>query len=161
MNIASQLNDNLVQLCTFDLSGRRYAVNVLSVREVNPEVTITRVPHTAPAVRGLVNVRGQIFLILDLLRGTSRILPSSRIVLFKEQIGPTFGLLVDKVGDIITVRPDQMLDITAHEDDVVDQEADLPGLGVVKLEKHLVMVLDPKRIIDMARHPQRKLKAAS
>ena len=161
MNIASQLNDNFIQLCTFELSGRTYAVDVLSVREVNPEVALTPVPHTAPAVRGLVNVRGQVFLILDLMQGGSDILPSTRIVLFKERIGPTFGILVDKVGDIITVRPDQMLDITASEDDGVEQGSELPALGVVKLEKRLVIVLDPTRIIAMARQSRKQLKAAS
>jgi purine-binding chemotaxis protein CheW len=160
MNIASQLNDNFIQLCTFEISGRTYAVDVLSVREVNPDITLTRVPHTAPAVRGLVNVRGQVFLILDIMKGGSELLPSTRIVLFKEKVGPTFGVLVDKVGDIITVRPEQMLDITPDEDDYPEQNSDIPALGVVKLDECLVIVLDAARIITLARQPRKTSKAA-
>ena len=160
MNIASQLNDNFIQLCTFEISGRTYAVDVLCVREVNTDITLTRVPHTASAVRGLVNVRGQVFLILDLMKGGSELLPSTRIVLFKEKVGPTFGVLVDKVGDIITVRPEQMLDITPDEDEYPEQDSDIPALGVVKLEDRLVIVLDPARIITLARQPRMASKAA-
>lgn len=156
----------MLQLCTFVVAGRTYAVDVLSVREVNPDIALTAVPHTLGTVRGLVNVRGQVFLILDLqqaIRGSAaEILPTTRLVLFKERIGTAFGILVDRVGDIITIRPDQVLDMSADEDDVPEgADGDLPALGVVKLEEHLVIVLDPTRIIGLARQPRTPLKSAS
>ncbi len=166
MKLATPPSDDMIQLCTFSVAGRTYAVNVLAVREVNPDIALTRVPHTRPTVRGLVNVRGQVFLILDLqqsIRGTAaEILPTTRLVLFKERVGSSFGVLVDRVGDIITIRPNEVLDMCADEDDASEgTESDLPALGVVKLEEHLVIVLDPARIIALARHTRIPLKSAS
>lgn len=166
MNAPTSSNDDMLQLCTFLVAGRTYAVDVLAVREVNPDIALTPVPHTRTTVRGLVNVRGQVFLILDLqqlVRGTAaEILSTTRLVLFKERIGTAFGILVDQVGDIITIRPDQVLDMSPDEDDVSDgADRDLPALGVVKLEESLVIVLDPTRIVGLARHSRTPLKSAS
>ena len=166
MSTEIQLNDDMLQLCTFTVAGRTYAVDVLAVREVNPDIVLTPVPHTVGTVRGLVNVRGQVFLILDLqqsIRGVAaELLSTTRLVLFKERVGTAFGILVDRVGDIITIRPDQVLDMSAGEDDVSEgPDSELPALGVVKLEEHLVIVLDPARIIGLARQPRPPLKSAS
>ena len=39
---------------------------VCIVKEINPSLRITTVPRTPPAVRGLVNIRGQVVLVMDL-----------------------------------------------------------------------------------------------
>ena len=54
------------QFCTFWISGRHLGVDVLDVKEINSEINLTPIFHAPKEVIGYVNIRGQIYLILDL-----------------------------------------------------------------------------------------------
>ena len=54
--------------CTFRVDGRLFGVDILDVKEVTAETTFTRVAHAPDEVLGLVNIRGHIYLALDLRR---------------------------------------------------------------------------------------------
>lgn len=155
------LAEEHLQLCTFFVNGESYAVDVLDVREINTEMSITPVSHTPRGVRGLVNIRGQVFLIFDvgllLGFGVTLIQPSSRLVLFKEVVGPTFGILVDRVGDIIHFPVSK---IVTHrrkepgsrwEKKEASQSESLDGLarGVCKFDEQLVVLFEPRRLIEV------------
>jgi len=59
------------------------------------------------------------------------------------------GLLVDRGGDILTVRRDQMdaLDTTESSPDVPTGDEKIPlVVGVCKLEKELMMIIDATRL---------------
>jgi purine-binding chemotaxis protein CheW len=98
--------------CTFRLFDRLFGVDVLDVKEVTAETTYTRVAHAPEEVLGLVNIRGHIYLILDLRRllgmpGTV-VSSDSRLVLFKPAVGNAFGVLVDQISDIRTVQANRI-----------------------------------------------------
>lgn len=148
------------QLCTFSSGDGCYAVDVLDVREVNTETDVTPVSHAPKGVRGLVNVRGQVFLIFDigllLGYGTSGVSEKSRLVLFKERVGPTFGILVDAVGDILEFRTSELVTrrrseaLVANEHDP-NAHTEMDGLirGVCKFEEQLVVLLEPRRLLEV------------
>lgn len=165
MTAATQIVETQLQLCTFRVAGRTYAVNVLDVREINQELLLTPIPHTDPCVRGLVNIRGQVFLILDLwhpARGKSAVIgPTSRLILFKHTVGHAVGILVDEVGDIISIRQEQLLSGGGESRDGDPVRGELPTLGVLKLENDLVVVLEPTQIISLPKNPPSSTKAAS
>jgi chemotaxis signal transduction protein len=52
--------------CTFRLGGRLYGIRVERVQEVLKPMPLTPVPLAPAAVRGLLNLRGQIVTALDL-----------------------------------------------------------------------------------------------
>ena len=89
------------QFCTLWVSGKLFGFDILDVKEVNLETDFTPISHSPAEVKGYVNVRGQIYLILDLrvLLGLdpAEIQRESRLVLFKPSIGESIGVLVDKV----------------------------------------------------------------
>lgn len=155
----AELVEEQVQICTFGVGGGNYAVDVLDVREVNAETTITPVSHAPRGVRGLVNVRGQVFLIFDvgLLMGLgpTEIDETSRLILFKERVGPTFGILVDGVGDIVHF-PISKIVTRRRKESAANREDDqgfdelLDGLirGVCKFDSGLVALLQPRRLIE-------------
>lgn len=156
MNSAECL-ETVDQLCTFRVGGRRYAVDVLDVREINTESCITPVSHAPCGVRGLVNIRGQVFLIFDVGRilgyGDSQIHEKSRLVLFKEKVGPTFGILVDEVGDILRFRFSDIVtrrpgDRFESRDGECVHETEPDGLirGVCKLEDGVIVFLEPRQL---------------
>ena len=146
------------QLCTFYLGGRLFGVNILDVKEITPETTFTRIFHAVPEVKGYVNIRGQVHLVLDLsllLGLDGRPVDSrSRVILFKPEVGDDFGVLVDQIGDVVSVD-EQMIEERRHDDQEIGEQlerryADL-GKGVCKLEEELLVILHSRSFLESVR----------
>src|SRR5438309_4402146 len=92
--------------CTFRVNDRLFGVDILDVKEVTAETAHTRVAHAPEEVLGLVNIRGHIYLALDLRRligqPAAPVTGDSRLVLFKPSVGNAFGVMVDAISDIRT-----------------------------------------------------------
>jgi purine-binding chemotaxis protein CheW len=56
----------VVEVVEFKLAGERYAIESAFLREVQPLKDLTPVPCTPPFVRGIVNLRGRILVVIDL-----------------------------------------------------------------------------------------------
>ena len=148
--------------CTFRVDGRLYGVDILDVKEVTAETTYTRVAHAPDEVLGLVNIRGHIYLALDLRRllgvRTAELTGESRLVLFKPSVGSAFGVVVDQISEIRTVKSE---DIEAfakndHENALASvRRVDLID-AVCKLNGELLVVLNPRRFLDVV---EQKLSA--
>jgi len=54
------------QYLTFYVAGEEYAVNILKVKEIIEFDTVTTVPNTAPWIRGVTNLRGNVVPVIDL-----------------------------------------------------------------------------------------------
>ena len=112
------MSDDQTLFCTFEASGRLFGIPILDIKEVTDEIEFTRIPHASKIVGGYVNIRGHIILGLDLKRmlgldeaDTHR---ARRLVIFKQHVGHSFGLLVDDVGEITSV-PHQELEASTAE----------------------------------------------
>ena len=144
--------------CTFRLGDGLYGVDIRLVHSINLPPPLTPIPHAPPAVRGYVNLRGQVQLVLDVKRllrlGTTESTPETRLVLLQPDGGDPFGVLVDRVGDIAGLRPDQ---VEKHQPsasdpddpDAVTAEELLAGVG--KLDGELLILLDARRLPDAVR----------
>jgi purine-binding chemotaxis protein CheW len=137
------------QYCTFLLGGHCFGVDVLQVQEVMRHVEMTRVPLAPAAVRGLINLRGQIVTAIDLRRRLGLPdrpegeLPVNVVV---RADGGAVSLLVDEIGDVVHVpeeaceKPPETLRGAARE----------LIRGVYKLDGRLLLVLDTERTLDLA-----------
>ena len=143
------------QFCTFWLSGRLYGVDILDVKEVNQEARFTEVFHAPKKVKGLVNIRGRIHLILDLhrilgfkVREQGR---KSRLVLFKPSVGESFGVLVDGIGDVIEVEERLIESGELADRDVTSGEKgiDVHELisSVCRLEETLLLIINARNLL--------------
>ncbi|MCP5024199.1 MAG: hypothetical protein GY930_20820 [bacterium] len=146
--------------CTFLLDDKRYAIDILTVQEVNRQLRITPV-HGAPEyVLGLLNLRGQIVNVVDtkcaLGLGRMDVTPESRQLVLKTNADlrtrgcedlctseDLIGLLVDRVSDVIDVDEGRIEDpppaLAKREGTVV--------LGVVQLDGEILRILDPSRLL--------------
>lgn len=137
------------QFCTFWLSGRLFGVQILDVKEIHPEVAITPIFHAPKEVKGYVNIRGQVYLILDLrpMLGfeSKEIDRKSCLVIFKNTVGDPFGVLVDQIGDVVEISSDQ---IEAGDGGGQDK---MGAAGMVhaicKLPQSLLVVLDARKFL--------------
>lgn len=138
--------------CTFRLDGRLFGVDILDVKEVTAETAFTPVAHAPDEVLGLVNIRGHIYLALDLRRllglPGAAVTDESRLVLFKPAVGSAFGVLVDAIADIQTVDAERT---TRAPDSAVRIEGEEPSDGraglvdcVCQLDGELLVVLRPR-----------------
>jgi purine-binding chemotaxis protein CheW len=136
-----------IELLTCRLHGQNLGIPVRHVREVITPTRCTPIPLAHEAIAGLINLRGHVITQLDMRQTLS--LPardaekSFRIVIIETDNGEDFGLTVDEVGEVM--QPD------AHIQEEMPHS--LPecwrtvGSGVLKLEKHLLVVLDVERFI--------------
>jgi purine-binding chemotaxis protein CheW len=136
------------QYCTFYLDGQYFGLDVLKVQEIIRYQEMARVPLASPAVRGLINLRGQIVTAIDLRRRLElRDRPSDQLplnVVVKTEDGAV-SLLVDEIDDVLEVseklfeRPPETLQGTARE----------LILGAYKLPGRLLLILDVERAVQV------------
>ena len=100
------------EFLTCTLAGETYGVDILQVQEIREIDHVTRVPHVAPYVRGVVNLRGAIVPIVDLglMFGFPEPLPlekASAIVLNVDR--RMVGLVVASVSDVVALAESEIL----------------------------------------------------
>ncbi|MDX2052226.1 MAG: chemotaxis protein CheW [Polyangiaceae bacterium] len=129
------------QYCTFTLGPFMFGVGVREVQEVIRYQEMTRVPLAPRTVGGLINLRGQIVVAVDLRERLglpardSTVLPMNVVVCSDDG---AVSLLVDEIGDVIEVSPSEF---EAAPDTLTGTARDLIT-GVYKLEGKLLLVLD-------------------
>ncbi|MBI4595678.1 MAG: purine-binding chemotaxis protein CheW [Candidatus Tectomicrobia bacterium] len=95
-----------IEVVEFILSNERYGLESLYVREVYPLKEYTPVPCTPPFVLGIINVRGEIFSIIDIRKFFD--LPEeglgdlNRVILLSSG-DMEFGVLVDAIAGVSKV----------------------------------------------------------
>ena len=101
--LGEKAGDDLLQFVICLIGSEEFAVDVLSVQEINRIVEVTRVPKTPPYVEGVINLRGRIIPVLDLrklfgLAGAQQT-TQTRIVVVSVQ-ARLVGLIVDSVEEV-------------------------------------------------------------
>jgi len=145
--------------CTFRLNGRLFGVDVLDAKEVTAETAYTPVAHAPDEVLGLVNIRGHIYLALDLHRllglPDAPVSSDSRLVLFKPAVGHALGVMVDAIADIRTVEAAQIGTFAPSGRDTDLSTAGRAGLidCVCQLDGELLVVLNPRRFLAVIEQP--------
>ena len=103
MNELATTGSSVRSFCTFRLGQRLHGIEVLHVREISPHLPMTPVPQAPPAVRGLVNLRSRIYLVLDLrpLLGMSPIpcTEASRLMILKPEMARNQSSMIKKIRD--------------------------------------------------------------
>jgi purine-binding chemotaxis protein CheW len=139
--------------CTFRVDGRLFGVDILDVKEVSAETTTTRVAHSPDEVLGLVNIRGHIYLALDLRRllgmPATALTAESRLVLFKPSVGSAFGAVVDEIADIEGVDSDRVEPFNQKTHAPARLAAGRVDLieSICLLAGELLVVLNPRRFL--------------
>ncbi len=137
------------QFATFRVDGLLLGIDVLQVQEVLNYQPMTPVPLAPRMVQGLINLRGQIIIALDLRRALclpplhADALPMN--VVLQSEDGAV-SLLVDEIGDVLEVRQADYADVPENMPE--EQKANLAG--VYQLEQGLMLVLNTDRILEDA-----------
>lgn len=100
------------EFLTCTLGDESYGIDILQVQEIRKIDHVTRIPHVARFVRGVINLRGAIVPVVDLglMFGFPEPLAlqeASAIVLNVD--GRLVGLAVSSVSDVLALADDEIL----------------------------------------------------
>ncbi|WP_019879205.1 chemotaxis protein CheW [Succinispira mobilis] len=144
----SEYNLNEIQLVVFKLASEFYAVDILKVKEIKLMTNITRVPHSPDYYKGVINLRGSVFPVIDLKKRLN--LPDNeytdetRIIMVR--IEDTFvGIIVDSVVEVTTVDEKVIEPIQTGNSEVNNKYLS----GVAKHNEELLILLNIEAIAEI------------
>lgn len=140
---------------SFTVADETYALNVLDVQEVLRAAEITPIPGAHPAIRGIINLRGNVVTILDARSFFS--LPEkafdddSRIMVVELRSCEVAGIIVDSVAEVIALDEQIVNEAKRSGSD----EGSSHILGVVTQHSEqgsdkLIILVDLKGLSDLA-----------
>lgn len=149
------------QFSTFRIRGRLYGIDIQDVKEVNAGVDFTPIFHASNQVKGYINIRGQIYLILDLRKilgsEDKAVDGANRVVLFKPDVGERFGVLVDNIADIVSVDENQ-IENRRKKDQTLPADAERRGVDIAvaicKMEADLLVIINSRNLLNIIGNPK-------
>ena len=149
--MAAEIAENKAVI--FSVGQEEYAVPISSVKEVVPWTKPRPVPEAQSIVEGVVDLRGDIFPVIDLGKrfgtGRSREPADSRIMVIDVE-GRQVGFVVDEVTEVCTytsdqVKPPSPLLRRGHSDPMVS--------GILKVgENRLVVLVEVAKVLTEELH---------
>ena len=136
---------------TFKLASEIYGLEILKVREIIGLMDITRVPKSAPFIRGVINLRGKVIPVADLRQkfGMEPCQTTDQTVIIVVQCAVggrtlTMGILVDQVLEVLSIEaaaiePPPQLGEAAVEAQFI--------LGVGKAGERVIFLLDIGKVL--------------
>ncbi|MFQ6063433.1 MAG: chemotaxis protein CheW [Methanosarcinales archaeon] len=136
-----------IPLVVFQLGKEEYGVEVSQVREIIKMKEITRIPNQPEFIEGLINLRGQIIIVIDLrkrflLQDKNEIRDNARIIIveFKDHI---IGMIVDSVSEVLRLSTENIGEIPNIKSNINKEY--LKGVG--KIGKRILILLDLNKIL--------------
>lgn len=131
---------------TFHLQGEDYGIPIRYVTEIIGIQKITEVSGLSPCIRGVINLRGRIFPVMDVrLRFglPERDYDHRTCFIVVEMDGYTTGLVVDRVNEVAEIPAGQISAAPQHK----DARSYIMGMG--KLGNEVKILLDVRILIDL------------
>lgn len=144
---SSGSTDQSSDYLTIIISGQMFGIPVLQIQDVLGPQKVTRIPLAPPEVAGSLNLRGRIVTAIDVRRrlgmDAAEAGKNRNMSVVVEHQDELYSLVIDRVGDVLTL----------HEKDFEDNPPTLDPLwrnvsmGVYRLEKELLVILDVARLL--------------
>ncbi|MGE0045887.1 MAG: chemotaxis protein CheW [Hyphomonadaceae bacterium] len=148
-----------VELVAMSAGGAHFGVPVMRVRDVLDTPVIYPVPLAPAAIVGSINLRGRIVTAIDLrtrlgmpAREQGGRCMSVIVERAKEPAGEPYALLVDEVGEVLTLPP------SAFDPNPVTLSKDWASvcLGLFRREKSLLLLLDVDPLLESVQTAERR-----
>ncbi|WP_292470458.1 chemotaxis protein CheW [Methanolobus sp.] len=143
----NNVGDDLQQLVIFSLGVEEFGINIMQVQEIIRMPEITRIPKTPDYIKGFINLRGKIIVVMDIDKrfgmSSKEITDESRIVVVDIE-GTIVGLVVDSVSEVIRLKSSNI----EQTPEIIAQKVNADYLkGVGKLNDRLLILLNLNNII--------------
>jgi len=136
-----------IQAVILRLRDEEFGIEIANVREITGIMDITTINEPTGFIRGVVNLRGQVIVVVDLARqfGFSALekIPKTARIVFIELRKKIFGLIVDQASDVVKVSLASASSSPDHVQTVV-QPNYIKGVG--RVDKRSIIVLDLEKV---------------
>lgn len=134
------------QFIIFRMNNEEYGIDIQKVTTIEKLLAITRVPHASEAVRGVINLRGEIIPVLELAQklhlGTFTSTDETRIIIFKIE-DVSVGFIVDEVVEVLTIPEENIENINQVSNDVAIDYI----CGIGKIKGKIVTLLNLDKLV--------------
>ncbi len=135
-----------VELATFVIEDDRLGIPIDEVDEIHRSVDLTPVPHAPLCVRGVMNLRGEVVTVIDprlILGYEPAVVTRQTCNLVVRWGGERVGLLVDRIGDVVSVFRE---DIEPPPANLAQRQGRFLR-GVCNLESGILAILDIEQLL--------------
>jgi purine-binding chemotaxis protein CheW len=140
------------QYLTFMLAGEVFAIGILAIKEIIEYHGLTEVPMMPACVRGVINLRGAVVPVMDMLarfgRPSSPITKRSCIVIVEVELEDehqVIGVIVDAVNEVLDIAPADIEPAPAFGARI--RSDFIHGMGKVKGK--FVILLNPNSVLSI------------
>ncbi len=142
------------QYLTFVLSGEVYALGILNIKEIIDYGHLTEVPMMPAFVRGVINLRGSVVPVVDLMarfgKGSTTIAKRTGIVIVEtgeegDDNQQEIGIIVDAVNEVVDIS----------QQDIEPPPSFGTGIrpnfisGMAKRDGHFIILLNVNRVLSV------------
>ena len=160
---AQALPQEAGQYLTFLLGGEIFAVGILAVKEIIEYPKITEVPMMPDSVRGVINLRGAVVPVMDVLarfgRPPSEVSKRTCIVIVEVQSADEasghqiIGVVVDAVNEVLDIAPSDIEPAPAFgahiRTDFIQGMGKVNGKFVILLNVDHVLSMDEATLVQI------------
>lgn len=149
------------QFVTFQIGDEEYGIDVMLVQEIIRYRRLTKVFNSNPAIKGVMNFRGNVIPIMDMRRKFKLDeidYDEYTVVIVIEVENKTMGMIVDRVSDIVDFDRIQlqMVDSQFEHDVKVEHLQALAKYG-----ERIIMLLDPSKVMTFEEYQAIRASAPS
>ena len=147
LNIAKEYDST--QYIVIQIGEEQYGIDIKYVDNILRMQKITRVPHTQPYFKGVINLRGEVVPVMSIRVKMSLdddvITNDSRIIILKLENNAPVGIIVDEVKEVVSLD-ERNIDVVTKSSTNKNEVSFISGVG--KVEQGLISLLDLSTIIN-------------
>jgi purine-binding chemotaxis protein CheW len=144
------LAEQVDQYLTFVLGGEVFAIGILGIKEIIEYTHLTTVPMTPEYVRGVINLRGAVVPVLDLLvrfgKPSSPVTKRTCIIIIEVEAGAgrhDIGIVVDTVNAVLDIPASEIEPTPSFGTHIRTEFI----CGMAKVNGRFVILLDVDRVL--------------
>ena len=153
--------DDGAQYFSIVVGDQLFGIPIMQVQDVHSNLRMTPIPLAPPEIAGAINIRGRIVTAVDLrqvLGYPPRTGGRQNMSVVVEHHDVAYSLLIDKIGDVLTVSPSQI----EKNPPTMNSRLREVSTGVSRLEGELMIVTDVPHLLSfMGRQGQSVAREAA
>ena len=133
------------QILVFNINNELYGIDILKVQEILNFIQPTPIPNCPDYLKGIINLRGTIILVIDLrarFHFDSPMDPNNCVIVVVAIGNKKYGLVVDSVSDVLTINEENIQeDIDIHSG--IDNRY---IMGLVKANEQMIILVNIDKV---------------
>ena len=139
-------NSRMTEFVTITIAGQLFGIPTIQVQDAHDTPKVTPVPLAPREVAGVLNLRGKIVTVIN-LRERLNLAPvgsdETTMSIVVEHGGDLYSLVIDDVGDVLSLPDDQFEKCPATMDPLWREIA----VGVYRLDGRLMIMTEVDRLL--------------